>query len=386
VGEMKKIITCVVVILVSVFAVNSVCGKIDPKDYPTDLNDYKLVFDARSPQYKISPRTVLEIDSNWSLLYECYFKPMPIEKLTDKYSKSQIYLLEAMELVSIDSRNMVRTIIPILNKKQIESLRKTVENNVQEVLPKIENNIVQLKKILSAKNNEDNLYPLFYHYIFGNMTRNDIFNNHQIEWPFHNNIWRGVFYIIEKTPITKVIFYNALSNSTDEFSFCFNFRPLDNSFQTKMCKIFGVDNFMDINKRAMKISKDYTKYGKVTDQKIIDQLNKYNILDKNGKLTIPVIMKSDDNDLYKVGLKFSRNMIKAFNKINIQKIKKDYMIKSDNDAYIIVYSCWEYYLHKSLTEKKIIETPKALTDPKNTPIFEFRNIMAASQLWKEIIN
>lgn len=306
-----------------------------------------------------TPDYIAGLDNNWELLIELK-QPKTKSQLDSagiKCSMSQLQLLKQWNLIGRNKDGTYQTLIKIFEKEKTEALREYSQKLSLGLIDIIKPDILNLKSILKKAGREKNTFSILFSYIidgmvWSNFEKNNILNKNviTIEKPF----WSGEFW----TLYPKRNFYCGTNSLSDKgYSLVVNWS--DNS-RANMKPFFSRFDLLD------KILSNYIDNTKVTDKEAMEVYSEYNLFDKNGYLTIPIITESDDDPLFNISkdiaIKTSEYII---NNTDTNELITKFNLADKSQAIIIVYHEVLWDILDILEKENIISKPEVFKNPES---------------------
>lgn len=307
---------------------------------------YYVIFTGTHPKY------IIEEGNNWDILV-AFKEPGKLSKLNNlgiKYTQKQIEVLCALNFLHFEN-DVYRTQVTILNENDTKGIRKITNDIALNISQLIKKDFLVLKKNLIEKGFEDNAYSIFFSYIMDNIVWN-LFENNKIlsekKITVETPVWDGtIWFDYPKRNFscgTNCEVINNLVFATNWTDSCaLSFTKLDKS----------------------KILNEIIANSKIKDDNLKNQLFYYNICDKDGNITIPVITKKESSEIYKISSSISQTIYEYLvNKIDFSVLKTKYNIQSKGDAIIIIYHDIMWDLLDIMENKGLLKKPIAFSNPE----------------------
>jgi hypothetical protein len=327
---MKTLLT---IILVQIIAGNCLLGQ--------KLKDYHMVCYCSGS----TPHSIVKYDNNWEILLALKNggkSKSDLDSLNIKYTDSQLRILRIYKIIQLVG-NKYHLVTPVLDSIQTNGLKIKTKKLAELIMPEIVNEIDSLNAVLYSENLANNQFSILFSYVLDGLVwtkfeKLDIIK--PLELTIENSPWTGTFWMLTPHRETKYG-TNTYSDSIFEIGITSGLDKLSND---KVLKV---------------ILKNYSEFGRITDQKLIESVKGYKILNAEGTLTIPVIDENYNNKIYrlsdlisgKICLQLTRNPV-------FKEIIGDLKIVDPEQATIIVYHEVMWDLLSLMIKNKIVTEPK----------------------------
>lgn len=325
------------------------------------LSSYKVFSQNKMDDYEQSyyvtfsgthPGQIIKKGNNWDIL-AAFKESGKLSKLDERkinYSQKQIDILCALNFLQ-KTNDSYQTLITILDQKDTKGIRTFTKDIASSINKLIKNDFLILSKRLNNKGFENNTYSVFFSFLMDN-----------IVWKlFENNRILPEKKITVETPIWDgTIWFDYPKRN---FSCGTNSEIINNlvfaTNWTDSCDL----SFVELDKS--KILNEIIANSRIKDDGLKNQLFTYNICDKDGNITIPLITKKESKEIYNISDSIANTIYNYIvNEIDFSKICTKYHIKSKGDAIIIVYHDIMYDILDILENDGFLKKPNAFTNPK----------------------
>ena len=304
-----------------------------------------------------SPSSTAKLDNNWELLL-LLKQPKTVAQLDSmkiNYTQSQLSLMKQWKLLKEDNNGFYETSIIILGSIRSTELRTHSKQLSSNLTKKIKPKILELKSHLQKINREKSTYSILFSYVIDGMIWDYLENESLIkerEISLNNPLWDGEFWTLY--PKRN---FSCGTNSVSENGYSLKV----NWTEGLIPKMFPFVSRWDLQE---KILDDFINKGKLEDKEAIEVFAKFNIFDKYGNFTIPIIVENDTNNIYAISKDISiiiTNFIKT--NFDFETLKKKFNFETNSQAVIILYHEMMWDILYSLENENIIEKPIAFKNP-----------------------
>ena len=326
----KQKIISLLITMICLCSVNSAQSmkKTEQTDTTPKLSDYELIqYIATSGS---SPQSISKLDNNSEILIACIDGKTreQLKSANIRFNESQIKLLKTWRILKEDKK-ILKTGFPILAAKRTQRLRaytKTVAPKIGRLIePKISELVTNLKSI----HRESNTYSIVFSYVLDglvwkNLERKKILDERNItaESPF----WNGEVWALY--PSRKFSMGN--NNISD--------KGVTMKVNWTRKAIPKMMPFVADFKNLLKMFDNYIEMEEVRDEEAKKVFAPFNLFDKNGKMTIPIIIETSNNSIYKSSRQISELVVREIpNLLNLETITKEFGFRDNKQTLIIVY-------------------------------------------------
>lgn len=288
------------------------------------------------------PFDYIRTDNNWELLFTLRtpHTASELKSMGIKFNESQLKYLMIGGLVKMDGKHLYTT-FPIYDEEQTIKIRNLSRKIAEETFKETESDYRDFTKVLAKQGYKENAYSLLFSYLLDSKTwHSAVPSKNKIS---HNLTWDGLMYITFEPR-------KSLKTGTNGYGFL---------------KVTWSDSLAiwpkteDINRFV----KQFTEHGKITEPELIKDMSVFDIVDKDGNITIPIISLKGDNEINKLSSIITDKNIKGLNK-GLQDFKQLANISDDNVAKVILFHEMMWDTMDLLKEKKIISMPLILQSSK----------------------
>ena len=335
------------------FSVN-VLGQetISENNYPKDHKNYGFhLFGGVS---QLSPYQVTKIDNNWEILLACLSEKTKNElrSMGITFTESQLHLLKLMRFLDINNETL-KTKMPILGSAQTLALRKKVRDLVIEITPLLMSGFEDFKTELKTIKREESTYPILFSYVLDGLPwkffyENDLLSHSSQE----EHIWYGLFWAI----------YPPRSYSSGTNSYDGRYASVSVTTGIDVSKELW-EGFVSTNLKM--IRDNFTEHGKLINEKLIKELEPYEIVDSSGNLSVPIIREDTDDKLFALSESLARKVVNLFLlNMNMEELVKEFDFNAESEALIVCYHEFIWELLEYLEEKDIVKKPSFFYRPE----------------------
>jgi len=306
-----------------------------------------------------TPDNIVRLDNNWDLLIALRTPKTTkeIDSLGVKFTYSQLELLRQWKLIRRDKKKYQTNMI-ILDSLQTSKLRNYAQQLSISLANIIKENVSDLAGILANDERQQNTYSILFSYVLDGVVWRRLEVKNLIkkrELTLENPLWIGEFW----TLYPKRNFSCGTNSLSDKgYSIKIN-------WSEKAIPIMRP--FISRSDLLEKLLNDFIENGKVTDRNVVTEFSKYNLFDKSGNLTIPIIMENESNRIYLVSEKIATQIVNFLEvNIDMEMLKNQFGFIDNSEAIIILYHemLWEILIQ--LEKDKIISKP-AIFESKSNP-------------------
>jgi hypothetical protein len=126
----------------------------------------------------------------------------------------------------------------------------------------------------------------------------------------------------------------------------------------KIQKIFNWKNLRSIHRQ-------FVQSGRIIKEELKQQLMPYNIIDKNGKPTVPVIEMNTEDSVFMSCQSIATKIVHfIMNNLDLEKLQTKYELPDKESAFVVIYHEWMWEFMEYLVEREIIAKPLAFEQPE----------------------
>lgn len=314
-----------------------------------------------------TPHSILSYDNNWDLLltFKDGLSKKGLDSLQITYTKSQLKLLSVFKLTRFENGKYF-TNFPIFDTSQTRYLRKKTLEIASLIIPLIESDIKSLVVQLGNINYSENQFSILFSYVLDGLTWQK-FEEKSLINPLilttDNYPWSGTFWLL--TPQHKT-FYGTNVASDSSFSIGI----------TRSQNEPGLEIYNDEDELLGILLKNYIHSGKVTDEKVLATFGRYNLFDKKGNLTIPIIVEEKSNKLYYYCSQIAHKICtKLVLNDSFDEVQKVLNLKNREQTVIILYHEVMWDLLSIIEERHFIEKPDILKNPNHAELTDVSKLV-----------
>lgn len=260
------------------------------------------------------PADYVRPDNNWDILYTLRtpYTQAELNAMGIPCTKSQLMLLEIGGLIQKEGKKW-RSIVPIFDKKQTDELRAYSKQVADKIYAITKLDFQSLMKEIGRMGLKDNTASLIFSYLLdGQMWTElvlfDEINNHAT--------WSGCYWLLYDYRKGLAMGTNAYGNS--------------------LVVTYGVTSEIVPNHQKMKdYAAEIAKFGKLTNEESIRELQPYGLTDDKGNLLIPII-KKEESDFHRL-MNTLKMAISTGLRNNVGTLLADYGIKNEKLGVVILY-------------------------------------------------
>lgn len=287
------------------------------------------------------PSDYVAPDNNWEILY-CLRTPHTLAELRAmgvECTDSQLMLLEVGGLIA-EQEGKWKTTIPILDREQTRSLRSFADEVAESVYTANEADFVNLAGTIREAGFGNNVFSLLFSYLLDGRMWTKLVLFEQIE---NHSTWSGCYWILYEPR-------DGMKCGT-------------NSYGDQDLILTYTDSRIARGSATMdRYAAEIARYGKVTDNGLITELQPYGMTDSLGNVPIPVIGNMPDA-FHGITQKLV-DTITAELKANCGDLATRYGIEDEKTAMVVLYHEVMWSLTDRLIRDGIVSVPPILTDGK----------------------
>lgn len=325
--------------------------------YTNALKKYDIIQYAVFSGY--GPQNIMLLDNNGDILFTCR-KGIPNEILKSSgiaKTQSQLVLLETWRLLSSND-DTLKTLIPILDSTETHDLRAFTKHVAASVCDSTIALVRALKDHLDEIKRSRNAYSVVFSYVVDGLVWRYL-EGEKLLTPrivnAENPIWAGEVWALHR-PRT----FSCGTNSIRDHGISMNVNWTDASISKMLPFVADFKNFG-------RMFEDYYTSGKVMDTTAKRIFSPFNLYDRNGEFTIPIITEANSNRLYAVSVELTERIAQAVLKtVNVASLGAKYNFRDAQQTLIIVYHEIMWDLMDAYENKGLLKKPLAFADPGHT--------------------
>ncbi|MDH5413925.1 MAG: hypothetical protein OEW87_07300 [Flavobacteriaceae bacterium] len=320
--------------------------------------------------YGASPLSIVKLDNNWELLL--LLKEIKtiaqIDSLGIEKTNSQLKLLEQWGLISKNEDKTYQTSIKLFDSIQSQKLRIQSLELSTKLSDIISPKVNELWHYLKKTGREKNAYSILFSYVIDGMIweyleEKKIINSRELG--LDSSFWNGEYWVVYPR--------REFSCGTNTYSNGQGYNLKVNWSNGAIPKLIP---FMTKAGLLIEIINDLNSNNKVSNQEAIEVFSKYNFFSGKGELSIPVIIKNSENDIFTISLEIVY-LIEDFiiNNLDLKSLKHDFGFENNSQAIIVIYHEMMWDILQILERKRIIEKPLILRNPENAEIKDVSDLL-----------
>ncbi|WP_303644693.1 hypothetical protein [Bacteroides caecimuris] len=279
-------------------------------------------------------------DNNWDIL--CAFltpgTTAKLDSLGVSHSKSQLRLLEVGDLLLFE-KGVYHTKMPIFGSTQTQNIRKESKEFADSIFPLIEPDIKDLIAEFSDRGYATQNYSLIFSYLLDGYIWGDDKLISPSEMTEHGT-WSGAYWAMYNNRAQDKIGTNEYGTVNVNWSGELGYWPGD-KLLIKFANCIG-ENQLVIENEDIKVT-----------------LEKWNLVDKEGHVSVPVIYSGNGDKIDNLCDKITKVIAEAVKKHCIS-FANEYHIGSQEEAEVIFYHEVMWDLLSILEDTHLIEKPAIL--------------------------
>ena len=344
-------------ILLTLFVCINSCGQEteDVEDYPADMDKYAFTFYGGGDNI-LAPQAVVRVDNNWEILLACLEgkTKSELQAAGIDFRDSQLMLLLAMQFLELRG-NRLKTTLPILGAKKMGALREEMRALAVKMDIELRPAIEALRTELNNTGRESSTYTILFCYALDSLPW-DYFEEKDLVFPMQRSLekplWNGVYWAYYPERETRCG-TNSLSDQGVTFKLNWSEEPIK--------KIFRYFNW---NKLGA-LLEDYLENGRIVDEALRKNLAETGIFDSVGKLTIPIIIEREDNQLYSACREVADKTANLFlRNLDLERLKTEFDFNNDERAIVVSYHEWMWEYLDYLEKEGLVRRPFAFSNPE----------------------
>ena len=287
------------------------------------------------------PSDYVAPDNNWEILYCLRTPHTPAELRATGVgcTDSQLMLLEVGGLIA-EQEGKWKTTIPILDREQTRSLRSFADGVAESVYTANEADFVNLAGTIREAGFGNNVFSLLFSYLLDGWMWTKLVLFEEIE---NHSTWSGCYWILYEPR-------DGMKCGT-------------NSYGDQDLILTYTDSRIARGSATMdRYAAEIARYGKVTDDGLITELQPYGMTDSQGNVPIPVIGNMPD-----AFHGITQKLVDAITtelKANCGDLATRYGIEDEKTAMVVLYHEVMWSLTDRLIRDGIVSVPPILTDGK----------------------
>jgi len=349
-----KQIKLIIIILCQVLLSLEINAQQD-KSREIPFKDYRII--QYITQDGRSPHSVMNMDNNGEILLACN-EGKTRDQLNDagfSFSESQIALMEMMRLLE-EKDDLLSTVIPFLDGDKTGKIRAHNKSVVPRLADYIRQDVAQLSGVLESMTRKNNIYSILFSYILDGMVW-DMFEEKNLvkkmEITAKAPFWSG-----EVWAIYPARAFECGTNSITDKGVSFKVNWSEKTIP-KMIP------FVADWKNQLQMFNDYLEKGRVVNEEAKKVFAPFNLYDKDGYFTIPVIEEKEDNELYRISCAISEKVAERVPKIlDLSGLTEKYGFRDNGQAMVIVYHEMMWDLMDYFEEEGLVGKPVAFASPE----------------------
>ena len=318
------------------------------KDY--DINQFISSSDS-------TPENIMKLDNNREIILACV-KGKTREQLQTEgieFVESQIKLLKTWRILQEDN-DTLKTSFPILGENEINRLRNYSAAVVPTISQQLRPDILRFIEALDSIGRADNVYTIFFSYVLDDLVW-DRFQEKGLleeriitaETPF----WAGEIWAIYP-PRGFSMGTNSISDQGIEFKVNWTKKAIPQMMP-----------FVADWKNFSRLFEDYCKLGRVEDKLAKAVFAPFDLFDNSGQFTVPVIIETENNLLYKISSNISEMVSSAVpNVLDLVELTKTFNFRDNRQTLIIIYHELMWDLMDQWANEGLLKKPFAFTNPE----------------------
>ena len=287
------------------------------------------------------PSDYVAPDNNWEILYCLRTPHTPAELRATGVgcTDSQLMLLVVGGLIA-EQEGKWKTTIPILDREQTRSLRSFADGVAESVYTANEADFVNLAGTIREAGFGNNVFSLLFSYLLDGRMWTKLVLFEEIE---NHSTWSGCYWILYEPR-------DGMKCGT-------------NSYGDQDLILTYTDSRIARGSATMdRYAAEIARYGKVTDDGLITELQPYGMTDSQGNVPIPVIGNMPD-----AFHGITQKLVDAITtelKANCGDLATRYGIEDEKTAMVVLYHEVMWSLTDRLIRDGIVSVPPILTDGK----------------------
>ncbi|NIM20278.1 MAG: hypothetical protein GTO51_08610 [Candidatus Latescibacteria bacterium] len=347
----KTLATIVTIGVAAILLMDQV--KSDPGDEAATLDQYDIIFYGSST--RSSPNIIMRLDNNAEILLACVSGRTQegLKEAGFRFTESQLTLLEEWGLLESDE-DVLKTAFPVIDLEKAKILRAETKEHGYQLGHKIHKDLKALKEKLQPKKRLLNHYTILFSYVIDGLVW-DLFEEKGLlglkDITVENPFWTGMLWVIYP-PRQFSCGTNTISH--EDISLKINWSEATLPKMKALHSRKNIEAFLN----------DYVDRGKIRNQDVIDAYVPLNILDRSGRITVPVIVEKRGDPLYEICLSISRNVVDyVMQEIDLTGMKHRLGLRDEGQALLIVYHELMWDMMDYLEAQGLTRKPNAFASP-----------------------
>jgi hypothetical protein len=303
---------------------------------------YKLNFRGKIARHKPTLRDIIFLDNNGEILLACLEGKTraQLEATGIQCLASQLQLLTDWSLLTVD-KDVYETAIPIYGKEKATILRNFVAIQAEVLTEDIRPNMIRLSDELNKINGRRSTFTVLFTYIMHKklwemFEEAGFTSKHELstEEPFWSGVVRAIY------PPPDIDLGNLGLYGSNHMLHVFNYSE-------------GGETWPGVKKSPgmqllFSMWRDAGDDLKVDDRELQKSLAPFNLLDREGRLTVPNIQKSSEDDLYEMSIEIAEKIFARIEECLTPKVMHDIFGVDDQEYAVTIFY---YELRISLLKK-----------------------------------
>jgi hypothetical protein len=318
------------------------------------LEKYDIIQYASITGY--GPQNIALLDNNGDILLACK-KGMTkddLKKTGLSYTESQLVLLETWRLLTL-KEDTVKTVMTILDSAETRALRGYSRHVAEAVCDSTAELVTALNNQLDEIKRSRNTYSIIFSYVVDGLVWRYLEGKRLLtprtigpDSPF----WAGEVWALHRP--------RAFSCGTNVISD----RGISMNVNWSDASIPKMVPFVADFKNLGRMFDDYVTTNKIMDTTAKRVFGPFNLFNKKGELTVPIIAETKGNRLYTAGVELSQKIAEAFLRaIDITSLRASCNLRDTSQTLVIVYHEVMWDLMDAYESRGLLKKPAAFADP-----------------------
>jgi hypothetical protein len=344
-------------VFILIFVLAAVGSRAESSADSLDFSQYEF------SQFVVSagllPQNVINLDNNGAIVLLCRNGRTreEIQAYDSCLAESQLVLMEQIRVLDHDG-DTYKTAFPILDRKETVRLRATTAKAAIKMADELKDEIRQFSDILSKSGRQKNAFTILFSYVMDDLVW-DIWEKKGVlpvrEITAEKPFWAGVVWAI-RPPRDFSCGTNTISDQGVALKV--------NWSQPAMPKMMP---FVSDWKNLVAMLDDYIQYGKVVTESAKEVFAPFDLFDKDGEFTIPLITEKQGDPLYDQCRRMAETIANRVPSIlDLPAIVKDFSFRDKNQALVIAYHELMWDMLDVLSNSGLASRPKAFVDPSGS--------------------
>jgi len=302
------------------------------------------------------PQNILRLDNNGEIVLAAR-RGITRDALAEKapFTSSQIALLKAYRLLE-DVDDTLKTAFPILDAEETRQLRQRVQEAAPRVAERVAPDVRAFVQELRAISREGNTYTILFSYIIDGLVWDEFEKRSLVdarEITAASPFWAGEVWALYP-PRAFAPGTNSISEGGSSLKVGWtedaipHMRPFVADFRT-LIQMFD----------------DYMTAGGVRHERVREVFGPFDLFDRNGRFTIPVIVEEDSNPMYRSAKAIAKVVADvAPEHLHLEALAQEFGFRDTKQALVVAYHELMWEVMDRLEAGRLVRRPVAFAEPE----------------------